>query len=70
MSRQFLKDGVGWGFLLWFIGYLAGILLFVFVPAWLIGWVIMPFGIIIALWVLLKKVQGKTFGYYMSLSFV
>ncbi|MCE9643061.1 MAG: hypothetical protein K8Q97_01905 [Candidatus Andersenbacteria bacterium] len=65
MNKQFLKDSLGWGFLLWLIGYVLGFLLFVFVPASMIGWVIMPIGIIITLWVLLKKVQSNSFRYYL-----
>ena len=57
MNKQFLRDTVGWGFILWFIGYVLGvILIFILLPS-LIGWVIMPFGLIITFWVLLKKVK-------------
>lgn len=54
--RQILKDSILWGIILWLIGYGLGIILFFFVPANLLGWVIMPIGIIITIWVLLKKV--------------
>lgn len=57
MNRQLLKDSFGWGFVLWVIGYLLGIVLFFVVPAPLIGWVIMPIGFVITLWVLMKKVK-------------
>jgi hypothetical protein len=63
MNRQFLKDALGWGILLWFIGYVLGIVLFAFVPPAFLGWVIMPIGIVIALWVLFKKVKGDSFKY-------
>ncbi|MFA6460599.1 MAG: hypothetical protein WCV73_05165 [Patescibacteria group bacterium] len=55
--KKILKDAVMWGFVLWLIGYGLGIILFFFVPANLLGWVIMPIGILITLWVLLKKVS-------------
>lgn len=55
--KQFLKDCLGWGFILWLIGYVLGIILFPFVPNSLIGWIIMPVGILITLWVLLKKIK-------------
>jgi hypothetical protein len=33
MNRQFLKDAVGWGFVLWLIGSALGIVLFALVRA-------------------------------------
>jgi len=63
-GEQFLKDALGWGIILWLIGYVLGIILFAMVPpAWL-GWVIMPIGIIVTLWVLIKKVKADSFKYY------
>ena len=67
MAKQFYKDAFLWGFVLWLIGYLLGIILFVVVPADMIGWVIMPIGIIITVWVLLKKTKGDSFMYYILL---
>lgn len=64
MDRQFTKDGLGWGFVLWLIGYVLGIMLFAFVPANLIGWMITPVGVAITLWVAFKKVSGQTLRYY------
>jgi len=57
MNKQFLRDTVGWGFILWFIGYVLGVILIFILPPSLIGWVIMPIGLIITFWVLLKKVK-------------
>lgn len=65
-----LKDTVGWGFALWFIGYVLGILLYFIVPASLIGWILMPIGIAVTLWVLLKKVKSTTLQYYVLLAVV
>lgn len=70
MNKQLLKDSLGWGFILWLIGYVAGIVLFFVVPPSLIGWVILPVGLIITLWVLLKKVKGDTLQYYLMLAVV
>lgn len=70
MTKNFLKDSLGWGFVLWLIGYVLGIILFSIVPASIIGWVIMPIGIILTLWVLLKKVRGDSFQYYVWLAIV
>ena len=42
MHRQLLRDSFGWGFILWLIGYLLGIVFFFVLPSSLIGWVILP----------------------------
>ncbi len=70
MNKQLIKDGVGWGLGLWLIGYVLGFILFAVVPQNMIGWVIMPIGIIITLWVLFKKVKGDTWQYYLSLAVI
>lgn len=70
MNKQFLKDAVGWGFVLWLIGYALGVMLFAFVAAYLIGWIIMPFGAAIALWVAFKKVEGNTLQYLCLMALV
>ena len=69
-SRQFLKDAVGWGIGLWLIGYALGIILFMLVPPYMIGWILTPIGIIITLWVLFKKTKGESFEYYFVLAVV
>ena len=61
---------MGWGLILWFIGYVLGILMFFLLPAWVIGWVILPIGVIITFGVLLKKVKGENFQYYLILAVV
>jgi Ca2+/Na+ antiporter len=38
-------------------------------PSSVIGWVIMPIGIVLTLWVLLKKVKIDSYKYYVQLSF-
>lgn len=68
MNKQLFKDAVGWGFVLWFIGYVLGMVLFAVVPPSAIGWVIMPIGILITLWVLMKKVHGTSFRYYAAVA--
>jgi hypothetical protein len=70
MSQRFVRDTLGWGFGLWLFGYVLGILLFPFVPVSIIGWVITPVGILVTLWVLLKKVKGNTLVYYLSIGTV
>lgn len=70
MNKQLLKDGLGWGFLLWLIGYILGILLFAFVQISLMGWIIMPISTAISLWVLIKKINSKSFNYYFLLAVI
>ena len=47
-----------------------GIVFFFVFPSSLIGWVILPVGLIITLWVVLKKVKGDTLQYYLTLAIV
>ena len=68
MNKQMLKDALGWGFVLWLIGYVLGIVLFAFVPADILGWIIMPIGIIITLWVLFKRIKAESLKYYFILA--
>lgn len=68
MNKQILKDTLVWGFILWFIGYVLGMVLFAFVPTSMLGWVIMPIGIIITLWVLFKKIKSNSLQYYFSIA--
>lgn len=70
MNRQFYKDAFGWGFILWLIGYALSMMLFAFVPVNLLGWIIMPIGTVITLWVLFKKVKGENILYYVRLGVV
>jgi hypothetical protein len=67
-KKQFYTDAFVWGFVLWLIGYLLGMILFFVVPSDMIGWVILPIGIIITLWVLLKRIKGDSFNYYLLLA--
>jgi hypothetical protein len=68
MNNKFLKDGLGWGSALWFIGYVLGIALYPVIPSEKIGWYIMPIGVLITLWVLLKKIKGNSFQYYLRIA--
>jgi hypothetical protein len=70
MNKQFSKDAFGWGFVLWLIGYALGMILFALVPANLIGWIIMPIGTAITLWIAFKKVKGDTLQYYCRVALV
>lgn len=68
MTKQLLKDALIWGFSLWFIGYVLGVVLFLLVPPSLIGWIISPIGILITLFVLFKMIKADSFQYYVFLS--
>ena len=70
MKKTIVRDALGWGFILWFIGYALGIIFFMIAPSGMIGWLIMPIGILITLWVLIKKIHGDTFGYYVLIATV
>lgn len=67
MNKKVFRDMFGWGFGLWLIGYLLGMVLFMMVPAAMIGWVILPIGTVITLWVLFKKIQTTKFNDYLNL---
>lgn len=67
MNKQFIVDGLGWGFLLWLIGYLLGIGLFMTVPD-LIGYILTPIGIGLILWVLIKKIKSADLRYYLAIA--
>lgn len=67
MIKKILIDGLAWGFFLWLIGYVLGIVLFIIVPVNLIGWIITPFGTLLTLFVLFKRIHGN-FRHYLLLS--
>lgn len=70
MYKHFFKDAFVWGLILWLVGYILGIVLFPLVPNYLLGWMIMPIGIIITLWVLRKKVIADSLQYYVWLAVI
>jgi len=57
MSRTLAKELFGWGTLLWLVGYVLGILLVFAVGPSLIGWIILPIGVAMTWWVLIRKVH-------------
>jgi hypothetical protein len=64
MRPRLLRDAGGWGVLLWLVGYLLGVLLFAFVPARVIGWIITPVGTAMTLWVAFRKLTGDSLRYF------
>lgn len=70
MNKQLLKDSFGWGFVLWLIGYGLGMILFSIAPLSLIGWIILPIGTVITLWVLFRKIKDVEFQHYAVFAFI
>ncbi len=68
-SIRLLQYAVGWGIGLWLIGYVLGIALFAVVSNGLIGWIIMPIGVVITIAVLLR-VKSEPLWFYATLSIV
>lgn len=67
--KTFLNT-VFWGFVLWLFGYILGFVFFFLVPKNILGWCVMPFGIAITLWALLRKIKREEFGCYFGLGLI
>lgn len=63
-NKKFLFDLFGWGSILWLIGYILGIVFFMVLPPQTIGWVIMPIGLLIMIWVVIKRIHQPTVLHY------
>jgi hypothetical protein len=70
MSTRLLKKSLGWGFVLWLIGYLLGVVLFFVLPTTVLGWVITPIAFVITLWVLLRRVKSDSLRDYAVVAIV
>jgi hypothetical protein len=70
MNRRFAKELLGWGFALWLIGYVLGIVLIGVVGTSLVGWLILPVGVAATCWVLLTKVRSEGLVHYTILGVV
>ena len=68
--KKVLINSLSWGFVLWLIGYILGIIFFMIMPANMIGWVITPIATIITLWVLFKKITREKFTCYIGLGII
>jgi hypothetical protein len=68
MDKKSLIDTLGWGTLLWFIGYVLGMILYFVLPVSIIGWAILPVGLIITFWVLFRQIKSTDFRYYLVLA--
>lgn len=69
-KKKIFINTVFWGFILWLFGYVLGIIFFSFVPKELIGWYILPFGVIFMLWVLFKKITREERMCYFGLGLI
>jgi hypothetical protein len=67
-NKQFYKDTLGWGLLLWLFGYLLGIILFFLVPPSMMGWIITPIAVVVTLWILVKKIKSVSVPYYFAIA--
>lgn len=63
-------DLIKWGFLLWLFGYLLSFVLFFAVSTSLLGWLIMPFGIVATIYVCLKKIDLSKFDQALTIGIV
>jgi len=72
MNKRFIIDALGIGLLLWVIGYALGMMLFMYVPADILGWIIFaiatPITIAISYYRLRKTGFSKS--YYVGLGTV
>ena len=69
-GKKIVMDVFGWGIILWLIGYAFSMLLFMFVPTTMLGWIITPVCTVIALWVLIKKIRSAALSYYLLIGIV
>lgn len=69
-KKKILLNTVFWGSMLWLFGYILGMIFFALVPKDVIGWYILPFGVIVTLWVLFKKIERESFGCYVGLGVI
>lgn len=70
MNKQLVKEGLGFGLLLWVFGYVLGVILFMVVPPSMIGWIITPLGTVLILWILWKKIRAESMNYYLMLAII
>ncbi|MFA6428431.1 MAG: hypothetical protein WCW02_02695 [Candidatus Buchananbacteria bacterium] len=56
---KILLNNILWGLALWLFGYILGFIFYAFIPQQYLGWAIMPFGLVVTLWVLIKKIERE-----------
>ncbi|MFZ3066397.1 MAG: hypothetical protein WA277_14070 [Nitrospirota bacterium] len=60
MLKKIIMDTIGWGFILWLIGYGLGMVFFVLVPQYMIGWFVLPIMTPITVYVALKRFKNSS----------
>lgn len=71
-AKRKLKDTLGWGFILWFIGFALGMILFPFVPVKFIGLPILAVFIPLAIFIAYKRFNnfGAPTSYYLLIAVI
>ena len=69
-KKKIFLNTIFWGFVLWLFGYVLGMILFAFASKDVIGWIILPLGVIVTLLVLFKKIKREEFGCYVGLGVI
>jgi hypothetical protein len=70
MDDRLILRVFGWGIGLWLIGYVLSILLFALVPVSAIGWIILPVGLLMTIWVLIKRFRSNSIFNYIVIGFI
>lgn len=65
---KIIKNNIFWGLILWVIGWVLGIVLFMTPAKDYMGWIITPIGTIITIWVLLKKIDREQYMCYLGVA--
>jgi hypothetical protein len=68
LSSETLKDTLLWGTLLWLLGYLVSVALFAIVPVSMIGWIILPIGVVATLLILFFRVRSRSLSHYVVIA--
>ena len=69
-KMKIMLNTLFWGFIIWFFGYILGFVFYAFVPKNLIGWFVMPLGLVFTLCVLFKKIKREEFMCYIGLGVI
>jgi hypothetical protein len=69
-KKKILLNTLFWGFILWLFGYILGFVFFAFVPKEMIGWYVMPLGIVATLFALFKWIKREEFTCYIRLGVI
>ena len=69
-KRAILLNSLAWGFILWLFGYILGLVFFPLVPKEQIGFYVLPIGVALTLWALIKKIKREVFLCYFGLGLI